>query len=122
MTRCSFRSDSPPRLRANPLLLTSALALVLSALPVSISSETPTWHWQSALARGGPGGGGPGGGSHGGGGGAGGLGADPGAYGRDNAKQGHAYGREQNGSDGRGQSFFFYRDTKRGMKGGDDHR
>ena len=88
MTRCSFRSDRRPRVRLDHLLLTSALALVLSALPVSMSTEAPAVGWQSALAMGpgggGPGGGGPGGGVGGGpGGGPNGAGASPGAHGRD---------------------------------------
>jgi len=104
MTRRSFQSDSPPRLRLDRLLLTSALALVLSALPVGMSPEAPTLHWQSALARGGPGGGGggPGGGGPGG---PGSPGADPGAHGRDIANQARGlHGPEHLGSDGRGDA------------------
>lgn len=104
MTRRSFRSDSSPRLRRDRLLLTSALAIVLSALPVSMNSETPALDWRSALARGGPGGGGPGGGGPGGGG-PGGPGANPGAHGRDIANQARGlHGPEHPGSDARGHA------------------
>lgn len=100
MTDCSFRSDSSPRLRHGRLLLSSALALVLSALPVGMSAETPGLDWQSALAWGGPGGGGPGGGP-----GGGGPGGNPGAHGRDIANQARGqHGPQYLGSDGPGHA------------------
>jgi hypothetical protein len=65
MNRRSFRSHRRPRVPLEGLLLASAVALVLSTLPVSISAKGPSLQWQTALARGGPGGG-PGGGGPGG--------------------------------------------------------
>jgi hypothetical protein len=103
MTSHPFRSDRSPRLRQGRLLLTSALALAMSALPVSIRTDAPLLGGQSALARdggGGNGGGdGPGGGGGQGGGAAGGhgRGGDSGAHGRDVADQ----ARAKHSSDGR---------------------
>lgn len=96
MTPRPFRSDSAPALRLDRLLLASALAVLLSALPVSVDIGTPGLDWRSALARGGPGGGGPGGG---------GPGADPGAHGRDIANQARGlHGPQHLGSEGRGHA------------------
>ena len=53
-------------MRLDQVLLTSALALVLTTLPMGMSIDGPPLDWQTAFARGGGGGGGPGGG-HGGG-------------------------------------------------------
>jgi hypothetical protein len=97
MTRRSFRSGSRPRVRLEPLLLASVVALALSAVPVSMSAKGPGPHWQVALARGGgAGGGGPGGhGSAGG----------PGSHGRDAAKEARGqHGPDRLGSGGRGQA------------------
>ena len=69
---------------------------MLSALPVTMSAEEPTLHWQTALARGGPGGGGPGGSGPGGQG----AGGAPGAHGRDVANQ----ARGQHSPDGGGRA------------------
>lgn len=100
MTSRPFRTDRSPRLRQGGLLLTSALAVALSALPVSISTETPVLDWQSALARGDGGGGGQGGGGHAGGHGPGG---NPGAHGRDSADQARGkHGPQHLESNGRG--------------------
>jgi len=99
MTCRSFRSDSRPQVRLEKLLLASAVALVLSALPVSISAEGPNVHWQTALARGGAGGGGPGGSGPGGQG----IGGAPGAHGRGIADQARGqYGPDRLGANGRG--------------------
>jgi hypothetical protein len=82
------------------LLLTSAVALVLSALPAGVNPEGPGPHWQTALARG-PGGGGPGGGA--GGNGPGGIGSDPGAHGRAIANQARGrHGPDHPGGNGHG--------------------
>jgi hypothetical protein len=86
------------------LLLTSALALALIALPVGMSADGPFLDWQTASAKG-PGGNGPGGG-HGGGPGNG-RGNGHGEHGRGLGQQkgldgnGWAYGRGR-GPDGRG--------------------
>ena len=98
----SFGAESSPRPRHSRLLLTSALALVLSAVPVSISTDTPVPDWQSALAQGNGGGngGGHGGGGQGGGHGPGGNG---GGHGRGVADQARAkHGPQHPGSNGQG--------------------
>ena len=98
----SFRAESSPPPRHSRLLLTSALALVLSAVPVSISTDTPVPDWQSALAEGNGGGngGGHGGGGQGGGHGPGGNG---GGHGRGVADQARAkHGPQHPGSNGQG--------------------
>jgi hypothetical protein len=56
MTRCSSR-------RLDQLLLTSALALVLTTLPLGLSTDGPPLDWQIASARGGGNGSGGGGGN-----------------------------------------------------------
>jgi hypothetical protein len=100
MTRRSFRSHSRTRVAPEALLLASAVALVLSTLPVSISAEGPSLQWQTALARGGPGGG-PGGGGPGGHG----NGGGPGAHGRDKASEARSkHGPDRLGPDGRGHA------------------
>ena len=92
MTCRSFRSDGRPCVRPQRWLLASAVALVLSALPVSISAEGPRLHWQTALARGGSDGGGPGGGG-------------PGAQGRDKATEARGkHGPNRLGADGGGHA------------------
>jgi hypothetical protein len=106
MTRRSFRSFSRP---LPELLSASAVALALSALPLTISAEGPSLEWQTALARDGSGGGGHGGGGHGGGGhggqGAGAGGGDPGAHGRDKATEARGkHGPNRLGADGRGHA------------------
>ena len=102
MTCRSFRSNSRPQVRLEKMLLASAVALVLSALPATMSAQGPNLHWQTALARGGAGGG-PGGGG-GGGGGAGGHGGGPGAHGRDKASEARGkHGPARLGPEGRGQ-------------------
>jgi hypothetical protein len=79
------------------LLVASAVALVLSALPATMSAEGP--HLQTALARGGAGGGNPGGGAPGGHG----PGGAPGAHGRDKAMEARGTnGPDRFGPDGRG--------------------
>ena len=80
MTRRSFRSGRLPRPRLKRLLLAGTVALALSALPVSMSAQGLTPHWQSAFARGGDGSGGGGAGGHG-------PGGASGAHGRDAAKE-----------------------------------
>src|SRR5918996_1966307 len=60
MTRRSSRSQVGARVRLDQVLLTSALALLLTTLPVSIDTSGPALDWHSALARGGGGGGGNG--------------------------------------------------------------
>jgi hypothetical protein len=99
MTRRSFRSGGWPRVRLQPLLLAGAVALALSAVPVSMSAKGLGPHWQVALARGGgggPAGGGPGG--HG-------AGKGPGGHGRDAAKEARGqHGPDRLRPDGRGQA------------------
>jgi hypothetical protein len=101
MTRISFR-PFPTRVRLDRVLTTSALALVLTTLPIDIDAGAPALHWQAAFAKsdGGGGGGGAGGGG-GGQGGGGGLGGDhgkgPGERGGPDGvpgSRGHAYGRD----------------------------
>jgi hypothetical protein len=90
--------------RLDQVLLTSALVVVLTTLPVSIDASGPALDWQTALARGGGGGGdGPGGG--GGNGQGGGHGGGRGDHGKDASERGgpdrgpggrgHAYGHER---------------------------
>ena len=62
MTRSSFRPDARPLVRLDLLLLTSAVALVLTALPLGLSTEGPSLSWHAAFARDGGGGNGAGGG------------------------------------------------------------
>ena len=50
MNRISFR-PFPMRIRLAQLLTTSALALVLTALPVGIEAGAPVPHWQAAFAK-----------------------------------------------------------------------
>ena len=86
MTRCSSRTPVRARVRLHRALVTSALALVLTTLPVNMDSSEPALDWQTALARGGGGGGdGPGGGG----------GNGPGG----NAGNGHGGGRGDHGKD-----------------------
>jgi hypothetical protein len=99
MTRIPFR-PFPTRVRLDQLLRTSALALLLTTLPVGIEAGAPALHWQAAVAKsdGGSGGGGGGhGGGHGGGGHGGEHGKGPGERGGHDGvpgSRGHAYGRE----------------------------
>jgi hypothetical protein len=87
--------------RLENLLLASAVALVLSALPATMSAQGPNLHWQTALARGGAGGGGAGGGGAGGHG----QGGGPGAHGRDKASEARGkHGPDRLGPDGRGHA------------------
>ena len=93
----------PKRVRLDQLLTTSALALLLTTLPIGIEAGAPSLHWQAALAAGGGGGGGPGGGG-GGGGGPGGGGGHGGEHGKGPGERGgpdgfpgsggHAFGRD----------------------------
>ena len=93
----------PTRVRLDQLLTTSALALLLTTLPIGIEAGAPSLHWQAALAAGGGGGGGPGGGG-GGGGGPGGGGGHGGEHGNGPGERGgpdgfpgsggHAFGRD----------------------------
>jgi hypothetical protein len=64
MTRSSSRPDARPLVRLD-LLLTSALALMLTALPLGLSTEGPSLSWHAAFARDGGGGNGAGGGGNG---------------------------------------------------------
>jgi len=99
MTRRSSRRLARPRVRLDQLLLTSAVALVLTASPVGLSTEGPSLSWHAAFARDGGGGNGQGGG--GGNGQGGGQGGD---HGRDASERGgpdrgpgsrgHAYGHD----------------------------
>lgn len=106
MTRCWSRTSVRARVRLDQLLLTSALALVLTATPVSMNADGPGVDWQTALARGGGGDGPGGGGGPGGGNGpGGGPGGGHGDHGRDASARGgpdhgpgargHAYGHER---------------------------
>jgi hypothetical protein len=89
--------------RLDQVLLTSALVVVLTTLPVSIDASGPALDWQTVLARGGGGGDGPGGG--GGNGQGGGHGGGRGDHGKDASERGgpdrgagsrgHAYGHER---------------------------
>jgi hypothetical protein len=88
MTRRSYRSLARLRVRLDQLLLSSAIVLVLTTLPVGMSTDGLPLGWQTALAKDGNGGGGSGNGQ--GGGQGGGRGADHGPGG-----QGHAYGRDR---------------------------
>jgi hypothetical protein len=100
MARRPLRSNRARRLRQGRLLLSGALAVVLSALPVGMSTETPGLDWQSAFA-GGPGDGGPGrghGGGHG-------PGGNQGAHGRDVANEARGlHGPQHLGSGGPGHA------------------
>jgi hypothetical protein len=58
MIGCASGTPGRRRLRHDRLLLASGLALVLSALPVGMSSDGPPLSWQAAFAKGGNGGGG----------------------------------------------------------------
>jgi hypothetical protein len=89
------------------LLLTSALVLVLSAMPLSMSTDTPVPEWQSALAggNGGGGNGGGNGGGHGGGAGGHGRGGEAGAHGRGSADHPlPKHGPQHLGSGGQGHA------------------
>jgi hypothetical protein len=102
MTRRSYRRLARPRVRLDQLLLTSAVALVLTASPVGLSTEWPSLSWHVAFARDGGGGNGQGGG--GGNGQGGGQGGGRGDHDRGASEQGgpdrgpgsrgHAYGHE----------------------------
>jgi hypothetical protein len=95
MTRCSSRTQVWARMRLERVLLTSALALVLTTLPGSMSTDGPPLGWQTAVARGG-GGDGPGGGNgNGHGGGRGDHGSDASARGGPDhgPGRGHGYGQ-----------------------------
>jgi len=106
MIRRSSRIQIRTRVPLGQVLLTSALALVLTTLPVSMNPDGPAPDWQTAFARGGGGGGdGPGGGNGQGGGGngqGGGHGGGRGEHGKDASERGgpdrgpgsrgHAYG------------------------------
>jgi hypothetical protein len=99
MTRRSSRGLARPRAPLDQLLLTSAVALVLTALPLGLSPDGPSLSWHAAIAKDGGGGNGQGGG--GGNGQGGGHGGD---HGRDAREQGgpdrgpgsrgHAYGHD----------------------------
>ena len=103
MTRRQFRRLARPRLRLNQLLLTSALTLVLTTLPVSMHADGPSLESQAAFARDGGGGGGPGGGGGNGQGGGpgggrgdhGGNASERGGPDRGPGNRGQAYGHEQ---------------------------
>jgi hypothetical protein len=86
MTRRSSRTQVEARVRLDQVLLTSALALVLTTLPVTIDASGPALDWQSVLARGGGGGGGNGSGGAGNGQG-GGHGGGRGDHGKDASEQ-----------------------------------
>jgi len=62
MTRRSSRGLARPRARLDQLLLTSAVALVLTALPLGLSTDGPSLSWHAAIAKDGGGGNGQGGG------------------------------------------------------------
>jgi hypothetical protein len=102
MTRRSYRRLARPRVRLDQLLLTSAVALVLTTLPVGVSTDGPPLDWQAAFARGDGGGNGAGGGGgNGQGGGQGGGGGDHGrgasergGSDRGPGSRGHAYGHD----------------------------
>jgi hypothetical protein len=115
MTRRSYRSLARPRLRLDQLLSSSAIAVMLTTLPVGISTDGLPLGWQAALAKDGNGGGGNG---HGGGGGAGnghGGGGQGGEHGRgadqDASGQGHAYGHDQDGG-GQAEGASGYHDAR----------
>ena len=98
MTRGSFRTQIRARVRLDQLLLTSALALVLTTLPVAMSTDGPPLGWQTAVAKDG-GGGGTGGGGNGNGGAGNGNGGGHGDHGGGSdhgggGGQGHAYGHD----------------------------
>jgi hypothetical protein len=86
MTRCSSRRLARPRVRPDQLLLTSAVALVLTTLPVGMSTDGPPLNWQAVFARGDGGGNGAGGGGGNGQGGS--HGGDRGDHGRDANERG----------------------------------
>jgi hypothetical protein len=102
MNRRSYRRPARPRVRLDQLLLTSAVVLVLTTLPVGMSTDGPPLNWQAAFARDGGGGNGAGGG--GGNGQGGGQGGGRGDHGRGASEQGgpdrgpgsrgHAYGHD----------------------------
>ena len=96
MTRGAFRTQIWAPARLEQLLLTSALALVLTTLPVSINADGPPLGWQTAFAKDGAGGGGGNGGGNGNGGGQGGGHGDHGG-GPDHGPggEGHAYGLDE---------------------------
>jgi len=115
MARRSSPTQVRPRMRLDQVLLTSALALVLTTLPLGMSADGPALNWQTAFARGGGSGGdGPGGGGNGQGGGHGGGGGE---HGRDASERGgpdrgpgsrgHAYGhsRGQGGQAGNASGY-----------------
>jgi hypothetical protein len=96
MTSRSCRCLAWTRVRLDQVVLTSALALVMTTLPVDMSTDGQALSWQTTLAAGG-GGSGQGGGGNGQGGGGqgqgGGQGAGRGDHGPDN--RGHAYGQDR---------------------------
>ena len=96
MTHGAFRTQIWAPARLEQLLLTSALAPVLTTLPVSINADGPPLGWQTAFAKDGAGGGGGNGGGNGNGGGQGGGHGDHGR-GPDHGPggQGHAYGLDE---------------------------
>jgi hypothetical protein len=104
MTRRSYESLARPRLRLDQLLRSSAVALVLTTLPVAMSTGGLPLCWQTALAKDGSGGGGGAGGGGGGNGhGSGGNGHSGGGQGGDHGNgaghgaggQGRALGQDQ---------------------------
>jgi hypothetical protein len=89
------------------VLVTSALALTLTAMPIGIDASDPGLQWQTAIARNGDGGGGNGqGGGHGNGGGNAGNGhgnaGERGGPGRDHA---HGHDNDHGGPQGRAQGY-----------------
>ena len=116
MTRRPFRRLARPRLRPNQLLLTSALALVLTTLPVSIDADGPPLDWQIAFARGGDGGGG---GAAGGGGSGGGRNGQGGGRG-DHGSAANERGGPDRGPDGRGHAYG-HDQGQRGHAGGNGY-
>jgi hypothetical protein len=97
MTRRSHESLAQPRLRLDQLLRSSAVALVLTTLPVAMSAGGLPLCWQTALAKDGSGGGGGAGGGGGGNGhGGGGQGGDHGnSAGHGAGGQGRGLGQDQ---------------------------
>ena len=102
MTRRSFGTQARTRVRLCQVLLTSALTLVTTTLPVSMHADGPALSWQTASAKdgnGGGGGNGQGGGQGGGRGDHGGKASERGGSDGAPGVRGHAYahGRGQGG-------------------------
>ena len=99
MTHGAFGTQIWAPRRLEQLLVSSALALVLTTLPVSINADGPALGWQTAFAKDGGGGGGGGNGSGGGNGNGGGQGGSHGDHGggpdHGPGGQGHAYGHDE---------------------------